>query len=188
MSIPSYFRTVLNTTVTSTFPYPPAIIIKHHWWYFPNADFFIIIRNIVYGLHRRHFEPSPFFRHISSQIEPGYDISRGTTVYLPIPLDDLDPSKFFVFLHYLYYPNLFSGTEEDWRYIRRFGLDWGFQRVAGLAIIRLLEMRQEQLPPVIRRLSQHVGALGILRRNRLRELQIEIESSDDEPEEYFHRG
>ena len=47
--MPTYFETVLNTTVTSIHPYPPPIIIKHHFWYFPNSDFFITICSIVYG-------------------------------------------------------------------------------------------------------------------------------------------
>ena len=66
----TYFETVLNTTVTSIYPYPPPIIIKlfqsfkHHLWYFHNSNFFITIHSVVYGLHCRHFESSSFFSNI----------------------------------------------------------------------------------------------------------------------------
>ena len=182
MPTSAYFQAVLNANVTSIFPYPPPMIIKHHFWYFPDADFFIIVRGIAYGLHRRHFEPSLFFRTILSRNEPGHDIPRGTTVQLPIPFNDISPSILFTFLHYLYYPNLFVGTEEEWKSIRQLSLDWGFQRIAGLAILKILEMRRELLPPVMRQLSEHVGALGIWssirRRNRLHEVQMESDCDE----------
>ena len=80
--MPTYFETVLNTTVTSIYPYPPPIIIKHHFWYFPDSDFFITIRSIVYGLHQRHFESSSFFSDILNRNEPGHDIPQGMSIHL----------------------------------------------------------------------------------------------------------
>jgi hypothetical protein len=106
---------------------------------------------------------------------------RGTTIHLPIPFDQLSPSVLFLFLHYLYYPTSFVGTENDWKNIRTLCLEWDFPRIAGIAMLRLLEIRQEHLPPVMRQLTKHIGALEIYRkierRNRLYEVQIE---DDDE--------
>ena len=177
MTTSTYFRTILNTTITSIYPYPPATIVKHHFWYFNNADFFIIIRGIAYGLHRRLFEPSPYFRNILVQNEPGHDIPRGITVHLPIPFDKLSPPIFFIFLQYLYYPKYFIGTEEDWKNIRRLCLDWEFSHMAGITILKMLEMRRKQLPPVMKRLLDHNIGHTIwkeqTRRNKLHEILIE---------------
>ena len=34
------------------FPYPPPILVNHHTWFLPDADFFISIQGILYGLHQ----------------------------------------------------------------------------------------------------------------------------------------
>ena len=186
--MPTYFETVLNTTITSIYPYPPPIIIKHHFWYFPDSDFFITICSIVYGLHRRHFESSSFFSAILNQNKPGHDIPRGTTVYLPIPFDDLSPDKFFAFLHHLYYPALFVGTEEEWKDVRRLSLEWDLPRVVGFAALRLLEIRQQQLPPVMQQLVERTTLLGLYRRVQRRNHLYEVQVEDDEEERNIHRG
>ena len=172
---------LIDSTMTAIYPYPPPVIVKHNFWYFHDANFFIMIRSIVYGVHRRFFETSPFFQKILNQNEPGHDIPRGTSALLPIPFNDLEPSLFFTFLHHLYYPKLFVGTETDWKNIRKLAIEWELLWVAGFAMLRLLEIRQEHQPPVIRRLIEHTSALGLYRRierrNRLYEIQIE---DDDE--------
>lgn len=185
----SYFQTVLNTTITSIYPYPPPIIVKHHCWYFDDADFFIMIRGIVYGLHRRLFERSTYFSKILNQNEPEHDIPRGVSCFLPIPFDSLSTSHFAKFLDHLYYPDYFIATEEDWKNIRQLSLDWEFPHIAGIALLRVLEMRQRQLPPVMRTLLNHnlVHTIwrGQARRNRLYEIQVE--ESDSENEEIHRR-
>ena len=77
---------------------------------------------------------------------------------------------------------LFVRTEDKWRDIRRLGLEWELPRIAGFAALRLLEMRQQQLPPIMRQLIEHTSLLGIYRqvqrRNRLYEVQVEDDEED----------
>ena len=112
---------------------------------------------------------------------------RGTSIHLPIPFDDLPPLVFFAFLHHLYYPKLFIGTEDEWIDIRRLSLEWDMPQTAGFAALRLLEMREQQIPPVMRQLIERTSLLGLYqrvqRRNRLYEIQVE-----DEENENDHRG
>jgi hypothetical protein len=36
--------------------YPPPILTKHHTWYLHDADLFISIHGILYGIHQRQLE------------------------------------------------------------------------------------------------------------------------------------
>ena len=44
---------ILEPAITPTFEqyYPPPILTKHPIWYSLNADFFILLQGILYGLH-----------------------------------------------------------------------------------------------------------------------------------------
>ena len=136
--MPTYFETVLNTTITLIYLYPLPIIINHHFWYFHDLDFFVTIRSIVYRLHRWHFELSSFFSDILNRNKPGHDIPRETSIHLPIPFDDLLPPTFFVFLHDLYYLTLFIGTKDERKDIRWLSLEWDLPQIAGFAALWLL--------------------------------------------------
>jgi hypothetical protein len=151
MSSP-YFQTVLNNTIPSIYRYPPAIIVKSAAWYHHDADLFIITRGTVYGVYQQHFRVSPYFRQIFSRNEPGHDISRGTTCWLPIPFDDLDPFVFIKFLVCLYSPNDYDGNKNDFKDIQRLSLVWKFPELAGLALQKLLGIRQKKLSLTYRKL------------------------------------
>jgi hypothetical protein len=36
-------------------PYLPAILVKHHTWFFPDADLFISLDGVLYGVHQFYF-------------------------------------------------------------------------------------------------------------------------------------
>ena len=57
---------ILEPAITPTFEqyYPPPVLSKHPVWYSLDADFFISIRGVLYGLHWRHFQNSPLFQEI----------------------------------------------------------------------------------------------------------------------------
>ena len=44
---------ILDLAITPTFEqyYPPPVLAKHPIWYSLDADFFILIRGVLYGLH-----------------------------------------------------------------------------------------------------------------------------------------
>ena len=72
MSTVSLFHS--TTSSISYFPYPPILLVQHHDWYFYDADFFIIICGIIFGLHRRHFEQLTYF-------VPSYHSTNPDTLY-----------------------------------------------------------------------------------------------------------
>ena len=104
------------------------------------------------------------------------------SIHLPIPFDNLSPLTFFAFLHHLYYPTLFIGTEDEWKDIRRLSLEWNLPRVAGFAALRLLEIRQQHLPLVMRQLMERTSLLGLYRRIQQRNRLYEVQVEDDEEE------
>ena len=48
---------ILEPAITPTFEqyYPPPVLTKHPVWYSLDADFFISIQGVLYGLHWRYF-------------------------------------------------------------------------------------------------------------------------------------
>ena len=76
--------------VYSNFPttdqyYPPCS--PHAIWWLENADIFLSMRGIVYGLRRIHFIQSSLFQRLLSITR--LDILYGTTTGLPIPFDKI---------------------------------------------------------------------------------------------------
>ena len=74
MTIPNFVETfnflppasILKPTIFSSFDnfYPPPILVKHHVWWYDDADIFIRISGILYGLHRQYFDNSILFQEI----------------------------------------------------------------------------------------------------------------------------
>ena len=143
----------MNIDSTTPFPYPPPILVKHHIWFFEDADLFISIRGIAFGLYRNFFEPSPFFQRKFKRILPGYTVPQGTTCLLPIPFDNLTYLEFSTFLMFLYRPDNFLGTKDEWFMIRRRCIKWKFTHQAGLALHHLVNLRRSKVPinhPILR--------------------------------------
>ena len=138
------FDSILEPTIVPYYErfYPPAILIKHHIWYHDNADFFISLQGILYGLHRQYFEESTLFQEI---IRHGEDEHIGLIPILPIPFDTLKPKIFDVFVALLYHDStlLERLTFEDWIDVKRLSIDWYFPRQTHITVQRLLEIRQK---------------------------------------------
>jgi hypothetical protein len=45
-------------------PYPPAILVKHHTWFFSDANLFISLDGVLYGVHQFYFNQLPLFQEI----------------------------------------------------------------------------------------------------------------------------
>jgi hypothetical protein len=83
-------RTRLHQDFEHPHPYPPPILSKRLQWYLPNANRFISIRGILYGLHRDMFPFGSYFLNIPPpEIQEGELIPRGFIPTLPLPLDDI---------------------------------------------------------------------------------------------------
>src|SRR5882757_2065414 len=188
-------RKPLKTYISTVYPYPPPIFVKHHAWYFFDADFFIIIKGVIFGLHRTFFNSSPFFLDILAMDDPDCGPPLGTMFHFPIPFDELSPAQFTTFLFYLYYPDNFCGTDSDLRDIRQMGLNWKLPRIAAAALVEIMERRKQLLPLVARQMLDLLPAYRwrneYERRNRIYELsnenceeedddRTEVDSSDDE--------
>jgi hypothetical protein len=108
--------------------YPPPILVKHAHLYFDDADLFICQREILYGLHQRHFN-TPYFTQILTTIEPGRTAARGTVPTLPIPFNDISSFTFITFVSILYQPNDFHTHTQGWREIKKLADEWGYPHI-----------------------------------------------------------
>ena len=97
----------------SHIPYPPPILTKHHTWYFNDADFFISIHGILFGLHHAYFSQSRYFQSIMDVAKPEQPVPKGSQALYPIPFNDLNQLSFTHFLSFFYRPNNFAGTKRD---------------------------------------------------------------------------
>ena len=93
---------ILEPAITPTFEqyYPPLILTKHPMWYSLNANFFISIWGILYGLHWQYFQNSPLFQEI---VAHGEKQLVGLLPQHPIPFNILKNNLFDHFLILLYH-------------------------------------------------------------------------------------
>ena len=78
MNIPPYFIMSIFTIspiqlsqwMVSHTPYPPPILAKHHTWYSVDANLFISICEILFGLYCAYFCQSHYFQTIIDVAEP----------------------------------------------------------------------------------------------------------------------
>ena len=130
--IPS--TSILEAVITPTFEqyYPPPILTKHPVWYSLNADSFILLQGILYRLHWRYFQNSPFFQEI---VAHGEKQLVGLLPQHPIPFDTLKNDLFNHFLILLYHGSfqLNHPTRDDWINLKQPCIDWYF--LGQMAII-----------------------------------------------------
>src|ERR1700678_1181255 len=121
--------------------YPPPILVKHAHLYFDDADLFICQREILYGLHQRHFD-TPYFTQILTTIEPGRTAARGTVPSLLILFNDISSFTFITFVSLLYQPNNFQTHTQGWKNIEELANEWGFYHITLRAMEKLWELHQ----------------------------------------------
>ena len=108
----------------SHIPYPPPILTKHHIWYSNDANFFISICGILFGLYRTYFLQSCYFQFIMDVAEPKQPVPKRSQALYPIPFNNLNQLSFTCFLSFFYHPNNFAGTKWDWKNIQDYCIDW----------------------------------------------------------------
>jgi hypothetical protein len=93
--------------------YPAAILVKHHMWFFSNADLFISLDGVLYGVHQFYFDQSPLSQEI---IYYGEANKIGVIPLHPISFNTLKKRILDNFLHILYFgiEQLEHLKREDW--------------------------------------------------------------------------
>jgi hypothetical protein len=126
--------------------YPPAILVKHHVWFFPAPNLFVSLNGILYGVHQSYFDQSLLFQEV---IYYGRADGIGTDPYYPIPFDTLKKEIFDNFLHLLYFSikRLEQLPRENWINIKRLSMNWHFPHVTALIIQQFIILRRRLLPP-----------------------------------------
>ena len=174
-------------TITPTFEqyYPPPILMKHPIRYSLNANFFILLWGILYGLHWQHFQHSPLFQEI---VTHGDSQLVGLLPRHSIPFDILKNDLFDHFLILLYHGSfkLNHLTRNNWIDLQRLCMDWYFPGQTAIIIQKFCDLRHQQLPPMQRLLVLSVPTQQIIRQLNWEEQQqrkvclVQIEGSDEE--------
>ena len=108
--------------------YPPHA--PHVVWWLENANIFLSIRGIIYGLRQIHFIQSPILRRLLTITKPPFDTPFGTTPSLPIPFDNIQPSAFREIIYLLHLCEIFKTTKESWLQIFQIAKDWEMPHAA----------------------------------------------------------
>ena len=74
--------------------------MKHPIWYSLNANFFILLQGLLYGLYWQYFQNSPLFQEI---VAHGEKQPVGLLPQHPVPFDSLKNDLFDHFLILLYH-------------------------------------------------------------------------------------
>ena len=154
---------ILEPAITPTFKqyYLPPVLTKHPVWYSLDADFFISLRGVLYGLHWRYFQNSPLFQEIIAHREKQL---VGLLPRHPIPFDILKNDLFNHFLVLLYHGSfkLNHLTRDDWIDLKQPCVDWYFPGQTAIIIRKFANLRHRQLPPVQRLLVLSVPTQQII--------------------------
>ena len=107
---------ILELAITPTFEqyYSPPVLTKHPVWYSLDANFFISIRGVLYGLHWRYFQNSPLFQEIIAHGEKQLVglLPSPTPYTIRHPQEDL--FDYFIILLYHGSFKLNHLTRDDW--------------------------------------------------------------------------
>ena len=178
---------ILELAITPTFEqyYPPPILTKHPVWYSLNADFFISIWGILYGLHWQYFQNSPLFQEIVAHGEK--QLVRLLPQH-PIPFEILKNNLFDHFLVLLYHGSfkLNHLTRDNWIDLKQLCVDWYFPGQTAIIIQKFCDLQHCQFPPTQQLLVMSIPTQQIIRRLNWEEEQwqkvclVQIEESDKE--------
>jgi hypothetical protein len=138
----------------SLYIYPPPIVVKHPFWQHADADFFISIGNLVFELHRRYFQSSPYFCRLFKLYENESLVNRGSSLLTPLPFDDIPESLLTMFLCLLYDEENFTATDIEWHTLKRLCIDWQFAHQTAITIRAIVAIREQQLPRAHRKLLE----------------------------------
>ena len=154
----------LDLAITPTFDnfYPPPILTKHPIWYFLDADLFITLCGILYGLHWQHFQSSILFQEI---VTHGESHLIGLLPHHPIPFDTLKHDLFNNLLILLYHGmiKLDCLTRDNWINLKWLCVDWYYSYQTTIIIWKFCKFQYQQLPPMQQFLVQSLPVQQILR-------------------------
>ena len=178
---------ILELAITPTFKqyYPPPVLTKHPIWYSLDANFFISIWGVLYGLHWRYFRNSPLFQEI---IAHGEKQLVGLLPWHPIPFNILKNDLFDHFIILLYHGSfkLNHLTRDDWINLKQLCVDWYFPGQTAIIIWKFCNLWHHQLPPMQWLLVMSIPTQQIIRQLNWEEERqqkvhlVQIEESDKE--------
>ncbi|KAH9856711.1 hypothetical protein C2E23DRAFT_882030 [Lenzites betulinus] len=123
---------------------------RHPKYYLNGGDFYVLVDNYVFRVHRYFFErESQWFRENLSAETPSDQAptSNGTSEAKPFVLNGIAPEDFSKFLWVFYNPKytLYDATLDDWTVILKLAFSWRFEEVKRLCT---RELEKFELPPV----------------------------------------
>ena len=123
-----------------TFDNPLPPYAQHCVWFLKNADIFLSVNGIVYGLRQIHFIQSPLFREI-------LDNQYGHAEALPIPFDKIHPPTLSNLLLILHLARDYESSPKEWGAILKIGKDWKMPHVMAKAVQKLDQHWRRAYPP-----------------------------------------
>jgi hypothetical protein len=129
---------------------PP--LARHAVWWLENADIFLSIKGIVYGLRRIHFTQSSLFRHLLDDLVPLNDLVPPLgDLQNPIPFDKIHPPSFYEIVYLLHISEMFETNSQGWLRIFQIAKDWEMPHVARRATRELDKSYFQNHPIHLRR-------------------------------------
>ena len=133
---PSLRRTYAFQVITDEPDAHPLMlpIIRHHHYYLPGRDLFILIDNILFRMHKYFFERESKTFFSQPYTDPNAEPYRDYPSH-PLILHDIEVIEFEQFLWVFYNPRLsiYKNSLLNWGYINWLAILWGFDEVHALA-------------------------------------------------------
>ena len=120
---------VANLTDKPNTPSTTQTIIRHHQYYLPGRDLFILIDTTLFHVHKYFFEQEATKFFVPPYTNPDNNTPCGTFASHPIIFHGISIYDFKQFLWVFYNPqlSLYNNTPGNWWSIGRLAGLWGFQ-------------------------------------------------------------
>jgi len=158
----------------------------HVIWWLENADIFLSVRGIVYGLRKIHFTQSPIFRRLLARPRLN-NTPFGTTPQTPIPFDNIRPTAFGEMIYLLHISEIYKTNSGGWLQIFQIAKDWEMPQIARRATVEMDKMYFQSHPLHLRRWDVTLHRQNQERERRLRQEWIDrsIDYGSSEEETIF---
>ena len=125
---------ITNLTDEPDTPSTTQTIIRHHQYYLPSGDLFILINTTLFCIHKYFFEQEATKLFVPPYTNPDDNTLHGTFASHPIILHDVSIYDFEQFLWVFYNPrlSLYDNTPGNWWSIGCLAGHWGFDKVLNL--------------------------------------------------------
>ena len=119
-------------------------ITRHHQYYLPGRDLYILIGNILFCIHKYFFKQESKTFFTQHYMDPNADVPYGDYAAHPLIIHNVEVIEFKQFLWVFYNPclSIYETSITNWNCIIHLAVLWGFDEVCALATRKVYKLEE----------------------------------------------